>query len=144
MMCFLDFADIFKDNVSRFAWKLLILNVSYLYFIWRKALVIALYASVKSGSTSTWPTVQSQRPALCPCSWESARVSSSTFPSSCQCCQHWSVRKDFSWQNFEAPFWHPQQTNCCLLPSRALWSPNELVSSQEMRKGTHKINLSGY
>lgn len=38
----------------------------------------------------------------------------------------------------------PQQTNCCLLPLRALWSPNELVSSQEMRKGTHKINLSGY
>lgn len=83
-------------------------------------------------------------PAGCPCSGEAQGVSSSTFPSSCQCCQHWSVRKDFSWSNFEATFWHPQQTNCCLLPLRALWSPNELVSSQEMRKGTHKINLSGY
>lgn len=79
-----------------------------------------------------------------PCSQGLEGVSSSTSSSSCQCCQHWSVREDFSWPNFEATFWHPQQTNCCLLPPRALWSPNELVSSQEMRKGTHKINLSGY
>lgn len=62
----------------------------------------------------------------------------------CQHCQRWSVRKDFSWQNSEATLWHLQQTNCCLLPPRVLWSPNDLVSSQEMRKGTHKINLSGY
>lgn len=66
------------------------------------------------------------------------------FSCSCQHCQHWSVSKDFSWQNSEATFWHLQQTNCCLLPLRALWSPNELVSSRETRKRTHKINLSGY
>lgn len=60
------------------------------------------------------------------------------FPDSCQHRQHWSVREDFSWQNSEATFRHPQQTNCCLLPLQVLWSPNELVSSQELRKGLTK------
>lgn len=62
MMCFLDFVEIFKDHVLRFTkktWNLLILNVSYPSFIRWRALVVAIYASVKSNSTSTRPTVQS-------------------------------------------------------------------------------------
>lgn len=31
-------------------------------------------------------------------------------------------------------FWHLQQTNCCLQFWQALWSPNELASSAQMRK----------
>lgn len=86
------------------------------------------------------------RRSICPPPWTRRWYCCSLlhFSSSCQYCQHSSVSEDFSWQNSEATFWHLQQTNCCLLPLQLLWSPNELVSPQEMRKGTHKINLSGY
>lgn len=39
-------------------------------------------------------------------------------------------------------FWQLQQTNCCLQSWQALWSPNELASSAQMRKKMCKINVS--
>lgn len=39
-------------------------------------------------------------------------------------------------------FWHLQQTNCCLQSWQALWSPNELASSAEMKKKLQNQCLS--